>query len=70
MDQTLLESPEKKRESRMIAPKSAIGEHGDDQLAERRVALAGVGEHRDPMPSGVVDKMIATGSGACMRPGG
>jgi hypothetical protein len=26
VDQTLLESPEKKRESRMIAPKSAIDE--------------------------------------------
>ena len=33
-------SPEKKIESRMIAPKSAIDAAGDDQLAERRGDLA------------------------------
>ena len=68
VDPALLESPEKKRESRMIAPKSAIDEPAMISWPSAVLLWPASASTGITMPSDVLDSMIATSSGASMRP--
>jgi hypothetical protein len=68
VDPTLLESPEKKSESRITAPKSATDEPVMTNCPKEERLCPASASTGTTMPSEVAESMIATSSGACMSP--